>query len=335
MSAGTTVIHFVGICLFLIKPQGAANAVHVVMPKIEAPSSYQTVASQIRSSLHMGGDARTALNVPSASLGNTGPSVEPHVAIIAFKKGSVLAANGWTPADLATANPGENLQYIQLAGEHIRIDTMPGLNPPIAQQFSQLSTDLPLPRIAGCSPTLKPAYQPPAYSGAAGVIEILSGTLHGCNAEVKDQSGVKVVENRVDTEWTVRHNGAIVIRTTDGSKSLVLDPSAGQITVANVPMPWVSSFAQPLVNTEPHYVAYYNMTTSSAPAQCAALGGPLRTVPACYVPPPFIIVRGDDHSHNHDATNRVALVGKVATAADSGGMGTMTNNSECSNSQWP
>jgi hypothetical protein len=329
------VIHFIGICLFSTQPPNQPG-VHVILPRIVAQSANPTdrIArndfQEVRTPAKPAAAPSALTQVPTI-LHPTGPDVEPHIAFIAFPTTSVMSEVGWHAVPLPQANP-EGLSYIELRGEHVRFHTLNGLNDPVPTGVS-----LPLPKVRNsCNATsLTPAFQPngnAGYTGASGVIEIVDGKLSACSATVTDTtSGQPVVSNRVDTQLTMTFNGAIVIRTTDGSKVLVLS-GATPIYVANVPVPWPATFTH-ASNSLPHYLAYYRMTNNPNPSSCPALGAPTGKVPDCPVQPGFIHVFNDhDHRHTNTAVSQNQL---LQSAAKNGGIEAMTSNSECSNSQFP
>jgi hypothetical protein len=327
------VIHFIGICLFSTQPPNQPG-VHVILPRIVAQGANhnEQVASmnfqKVRTVTNPSANAarRPGVGVPVPA---TMPDVETHIAFIAFPTNSVMSEIGWHAVPLPQANP-EGLSYIELHGEHVRFHTLNGLNDPVPSGIT-----LPLPKVKNsCNATnLGQAFQPnTGYTGAAGVVEIVDGTLSACSAKVTSTStGQTVVFDRADAELTMKYNGAIVIRTSDGAKVLVLS-GARPIYVANVPVPWPATFSHSS-NSLPHYLAYYRMTNNPNPSSCLALGGPVAPIPDCPVEPGMIHVF-NDHDPQH-ATSAAQNQTLQTAAKNGGGIQTMTSNSECSNSQFP
>jgi len=152
------------------------------------------------------------------------------------------------------------------------------------------------------------------------VIDIPEGTLEGCNARVNDADGQYVI-NRGDMLWTLNDQGAVVIRTLDGSKMLVL-AGGTTIYVANVPVGWTATLTSSHIGL-PHYLEYYEMTDATNPTQCGPPSGAFPTTDCKHQPLFFLTATGNSH------------IASKTENKQSGGNQTMSNNSECSNSQFP
>jgi hypothetical protein len=316
-----TTIHFIGILLFWTQPT-TFSGIQVIVPTIIAPSTNPTTLmkqpSEFQPAKSVIKNAALKVSVGTKVENPNAPGIETHMAFIAFPTGSVLAQVGWTPAPLPELNP-EGLSYIPLLNDHIRFDTSPGLNQAVTPTVKQ---NIPLPSVQrSCSSTkLRPEFQAPNYSGAAGVIDIAEGALNGCVAEVKDPAGVVKAVNRFDMELTLNNQGAVVIRTIDGSKMLVLAGGA-KIYVANVPVSWPATLMDIAgANSVPHFQRYYEMTDAAHADQCGMLIGPSPSN-FCSPQPMFVTQFGGEHHMPNSSSNQ--------RTPDK------TNNSECSNSQFP
>lgn len=225
-------------------------------------------------------------------------TVERHTAMIAYDNNAKAGPiQGWTEVPLDNSG----WSYIPLNGEHLRfVSDTPDV--PLT------STDgLNLPHI-GNRPLLSQYTPQGAYSGAAAVITIGSGTLGTCRGASATNVG------RLDSILTLKAKKFVTITTDSGDKSLKLF-AGWEVIIADIPL----GFAQGTQSSvgHNHFDVYCAMVGEvpcvwpASPAKVAITQQP-PVIPDCDV---------------HFTTSTVAqrLHPKIFSAGDFA----------CSNTQWP
>ena len=181
----------------------------------------------------------------------SGSGVESHTTMILYKcppadPGCVTSVTGWTAKTTA------GWSYVELSGG-MQLEILSGtVNGPV----NALSS-LGLPKPGGKA--LKPAYQPPSYSGANAVFKIKEGTLAACT------SGT-----RADT-WLTLNVKQLTIQTKTGDHSIVFKPDA-TVAIVNVPLGMLNDPMWTPTGS-PHTDVYCIMTGQSAGCTLGATTG--------------------------------------------------------------
>src|SRR5213075_2572155 len=257
-------IQFIGIIMF-----NQEKGVRAILPRIPD----QVVTGKIAEAQPTGIQLTSLQAQQSAQKPD---AIEPHTAFIAFLEQDVIY-DGWQRKTLDSGTVDNSAySYVLLNNDHVIFDTLGVTNNVIVP--TNKPRDLGLGKLSfgkGVKPSLNDRFQPPDYAGAAGVIEIPAGEIQACKAAVKGMDGI----TRTDTTLGLNMNGLLVVRTTDGSKYIVLRPTA-TIYVANAPWPWVTNHMHVAGNyTYEHWKAYYLMTTQ--PGSDIAPAEPGWSSPGC------------------------------------------------------
>jgi hypothetical protein len=331
----TAIVHFVGICVFTTQIAGPyqtttqmahgtkafrlrqfqSNPVTVIMPRVESDGVATTSTT-----IHQKTTLRLAAPAPAHGMAQSMEhDVETHTAMLVYETSKYLASSGWT----STVLPNSTFEYIDLNNDQISF-VANGANP-----VAEIPTLL---GHIGGGGTMKAAYMPPAYTGAAAVFTIPRGLLSVCISQAGGVSG------RRDTRLRLNNSGTLTI--TSGAKSLTLVGDA-EIYAVNVPKRYVQAHATGGLVVESaganHMMAYCRMTGTEQ--NCAPPVVKDQTAcPVCdenkmRTPYPVRVRPGE--ARLAASVNLAAETTASAHIPNTGEGPQEMNSFECSNTQWP
>jgi len=298
-------LRLIGITLFVMPQPSVISTVAIRQQSSPAPVPFVAIMPNIPSHIMLGENPTLKVSTAAHASGSSplNGDIEPHQAFLIFKDQDLQDVKGWEVMRLE-----DGYLAIPLHGEHL---TLAGnsSNPPVTGNVNLGHITDPANPIP-----LRPEYRPPAYSDAAAVFEMPTGTLRTCAKTPGDPN------TRIDVELDLTNDGSFTFRS--GDKTLTVRGDA-IVVAANAPFAYLKDPKTYHNEMVAHNEAYCRMLTSG---QCWAGVHSLTRI--------NLSSTGDgsgckDQSGFRTNSNQSSRLPAVPPQINE------IMNSECSNSRWP